>query len=255
MKSTYLIEVISFDDLLGNPKIHQFSVRSKYFVNSAIIETSNSLIIFDAQQDEESAKELIAYANRLNKPISRLIISHAHIDHYAGMPAFKDIPTYSSIEVIIEAKSKGLDDKYIPKFEIENSFNIDGINFEVENIKNAHCPNHIVLWVKELQAVLVGDLAQYNGHLLAYDYDSFIEGLELIEEKSSNYNTLITGHGYITNIATLTENIDYLKKCREIYLNSKSEEEFDKRIREKFPSRSKIKASMGLLLKNKSFNN
>jgi glyoxylase-like metal-dependent hydrolase (beta-lactamase superfamily II) len=250
MKSSYLIEVISYEDIKDNPKIHQFSVRSKYFVNSVIIETSKNLIIFDAQQDEGSAKELINYANKLNKPIERLIISHAHIDHYAGMPAFKNIPTYSSKEVIADFKSKSIESKYIPEFELKKSFKIDDINFEMANIKNAHCPNHIVLWIKELEVVLAGDLAQYKGHLLAYNYDSFIAGLQLIAEKSVNYNTLITGHGAITNTLTLIENINYLIECKQIYLDSLSEEEFDRVVREKFVNRSKIRANMGLLLNN-----
>ena len=110
------------------------------------------------------------------------------------------------------------------------------------------------MWIKELEVILVGDLAQYNGHLLAYDYDSFIAGLEFITEKSVNYNTLITGHGAITNTLTLIENINYLIECKKIYLNSFSEEDFDKAVREKFSNRSKIRASMGLLLNNPHWN-
>ncbi|MDR0484737.1 MAG: MBL fold metallo-hydrolase [Alphaproteobacteria bacterium] len=252
MKLNYNVEVIAFDGNLNDIKIHQFSSRSNYFVNSIIIETSKSLILFDTQ-DESYAELLLAYIKGLNKPLSRVIISHPHIDHYGGLPVFKDIPSYTTIEILKDFAIKNLDNKYIPKFAIEPNFEIDNLNFTVLNMVDTHCPNHLVMWIKELSCVLVADLAQYNGHLLAYDYNGFIKALETIAELSQGYTTLLSGHGKITTTATLQENINYLKECQKIYLTAINEEDFDKKLREKFPNRSRIRVSLGLLLKNKSF--
>ncbi|MDR2008285.1 MAG: MBL fold metallo-hydrolase, partial [Alphaproteobacteria bacterium] len=247
----YHVEVLNFDGDLAGIKIHQFSSRGNYFVNSIIVETANCLVVYDVQ-DAAYAGELLKYTEQLNKPIARVIISHPHIDHYQGLPAFAGIPSYATAEVIADSKKK-LEDKFIPQHALESNFNIDGLNYISENVVDSHCPNHGVLWIKELSCVLVADLAQYNGHLLAYDYAGFIKALEYILEKSQGYTTLLTGHGNITTITTLSENINYLTECQKIYLDSSSIEEFDKRIREKFPNRSRIKANLGLLLKDKSF--
>ncbi|MCL2567366.1 MAG: MBL fold metallo-hydrolase [Alphaproteobacteria bacterium] len=251
VKLNYHVEVMAFDSELEGIKIHQFSSRGNYFVNSIIIETIKSLVIYDTQ-DADFAIELLNYAKRLNKPIVRVILSHPHIDHYGGLPVFEGIPSYATKEVIEDSKKK-LDNKYIPAHALESNFHIDGINFEVVNIVDSHCPNHAVVWIKELSCVLVADLAQYNGHLLAYDYAGFIKALEFILEKSQDYTTLLTGHGNITTIATLSENINYLAECQKLYLSSLNIDDFDKRVRDRFPTRSRIKANLGLLLKDKSF--
>jgi glyoxylase-like metal-dependent hydrolase (beta-lactamase superfamily II) len=57
-------------------------------VNSHIVETANGLIVVDAQYTLSYAREVVAYAATLGKPITRLYITHYHPDHLLGAPAF-----------------------------------------------------------------------------------------------------------------------------------------------------------------------
>ncbi len=243
-----MIEVIEFTEDI---KIHSFCIRANYFVNSVIIECPTSLVIYDTQHNYAYGCQLRKYAEKLNKDIVMVIIGHAHIDHYGGMEAFYDLPTFSDANIIDELKEKGKHLSLIPKFTLKKEFKIDNISFEVTNIKEAHALNHIVLWIKELSVVVVGDLAQYNGHLLVYKYDKFIEGLEYINSQKNNYTNVVSGHGSISNFATIAENIEYLKSSYEIAKKTSSIEELDKMIKEKYPNRSTIKVNLGYLLFDK----
>jgi len=67
---------------IGEYKIHTFYGVS----NSHVIETPEKLIMIDAQFDFNLAKELKKYVATLNKPLERIILSHAHPDHFKAIP-------------------------------------------------------------------------------------------------------------------------------------------------------------------------
>ena len=54
-------------------------------VNSIIIESSNKLVIIDVPLLRPYSKTLREYANQLGKLIDRVIITHAHPDHWASL--------------------------------------------------------------------------------------------------------------------------------------------------------------------------
>jgi glyoxylase-like metal-dependent hydrolase (beta-lactamase superfamily II) len=62
------------------------------FVTSHLVETEHELTVIDAQFRPEHAAEVKAYADSLNKPIARMIVTHAHPDHFVGAKTFGDIP-------------------------------------------------------------------------------------------------------------------------------------------------------------------
>ncbi len=70
---------------------------SLVLVLSYIIELSSKLIIFDTQFSLLSAKEILNYAKYLNKPINRVIISHAHPDHFSGAEVFKNLTKFHAL--------------------------------------------------------------------------------------------------------------------------------------------------------------
>ena len=66
--------------------------------NTHIIELPTQLVLFDAQLTPAFAREVLGITTALNKPITRLYISHAHPDHFAGATEI-DAPTYALAEV------------------------------------------------------------------------------------------------------------------------------------------------------------
>src|SRR6202167_3628430 len=70
----------------GPIKIHSYlSPTDGLQVNTQMIEGPNAVVIFDGQLLLPYAEEVASYAQTLGKPIDRIILSHAHTDHWGGL--------------------------------------------------------------------------------------------------------------------------------------------------------------------------
>src|SRR6202789_2919878 len=70
-------------------KVHTYSApEDGWAVNTHIIELVDQLVVIDAQYTLVFANEVVAYAATLNKPISRLYVTHYHPDRLLGAAAF-----------------------------------------------------------------------------------------------------------------------------------------------------------------------
>ncbi|XWO13896.1 Hydroxyacylglutathione hydrolase [Candidatus Hepatincola sp. Pdp] len=225
---------------LKNAIIHVFTGLQPLSVNSFIIETNNNLVIIDAQLSIENATLLNKYANSLNKPMAKVILTHAHYDHYRGLSVFPHEITYALAETIADFAKLEVEANVIPLNALPKNFTVENLTYECFNFKNAHCPNHLVMYIKEIKTLVLGDLAQENTHLLAMNFPSFIHTLTTIKKQFSKAEYLLTGHGKITPLATISTNLAYMTKCFEIYKNSKSNEEFNTKVLQEFPNMVKI---------------
>ena len=60
--------------------------------NTGIIVGTDGVILFDPKGSVEAANEVIADVAKItDKPITTLIVSHAHPDHTGGLPAYKNV--------------------------------------------------------------------------------------------------------------------------------------------------------------------
>ncbi|MGR4001094.1 MAG: MBL fold metallo-hydrolase [Alphaproteobacteria bacterium] len=66
-------------------------------VATQIFESNDGLLVFDAQMYKAAALELKAYLQNLNKPVERIIISHAHSDHTLGLAYLDGVATASNV--------------------------------------------------------------------------------------------------------------------------------------------------------------
>src|ERR1700726_1906822 len=70
----------------GPVKIHSYlSPGDGLQVNTQMIEGPNAVVIFDGQLLLPYADDVASYVQTLGKPIDRIILSHAHTDHWAGL--------------------------------------------------------------------------------------------------------------------------------------------------------------------------
>jgi hypothetical protein len=70
-------------------RVHTYTApEESWCVNSHIIETATQLFVIDAQYMLPYAREAVAYAETLGKPITRLYLTHFHPDHILGALAF-----------------------------------------------------------------------------------------------------------------------------------------------------------------------
>ena len=70
----------------GSVKIHSYlSPADGLLVNTQMIEGRNAVVIFDGQLLLPYAAEVASYVQALGKPVDRIILSHAHTDHWGGL--------------------------------------------------------------------------------------------------------------------------------------------------------------------------
>src|SRR5882672_7667062 len=70
----------------GPVKIHSYlSPADGLQVNTQMIEGPNAVVIFDGQLLLPYAGEVASYVQTIGKPVDRIILSHAHTDHWGGL--------------------------------------------------------------------------------------------------------------------------------------------------------------------------
>src|SRR5271154_5870629 len=70
----------------GSIKIHSYlSPADGFHVNTQMIEGPTAVVIFDGQLLLPYADEVASYVQTLGKPVDRIILSHAHTDHWSGL--------------------------------------------------------------------------------------------------------------------------------------------------------------------------
>src|SRR6202048_5237642 len=70
----------------GPVKIHSYlSPADGFHVNTQMIEGPTAVVIFDVKLLLPYAGEVASYVQALGKPVDRIILSHAHTDHWSGL--------------------------------------------------------------------------------------------------------------------------------------------------------------------------
>lgn len=237
---------------LGDLKVHSYLSPQQVFANNThIIETANQLVLIDTQFILPMAKDYRAYADSLNKPIERLVITHEHPDHFLGSEAFNDIDVYSLQSVADKIKAHGqteIDEKkaqfgdaiastfVVPTALEPGSVKIDGVTFLFESVANAEAEEQMVTKLPDYGVVSVGDIVYSGVHMiLAGQPPSWIAALKDLQADSEEYPIVLSGHGTTTNPAVYDTNIAWLGKAGELMGTAKNGKDFKNGLTEAFP--------------------
>jgi glyoxylase-like metal-dependent hydrolase (beta-lactamase superfamily II) len=158
----------------GDVCIHTYTAPDDgWCVNSHIVETANGLVVVDAQYTLIYAREVLAYAAGLGKPIMRLYITHYHPDHLLGAPAFP-CPIYAlasvaaKIDAVGERVAAEEHEKYghaIPlraerpgQIVAPGIETIDGIRFELLHLQHAETQDSLMVGLPDHGVLITQDL-------------------------------------------------------------------------------------------------
>src|SRR3954447_24716956 len=89
-------------DRTANYLIHTYSAAEPgLFVNSYLIETAESVVLVDANLLLSDIRALAARIAALRKPLLGVFVTHAHPDHFNGLPvlAGDEVPVYAAAGV------------------------------------------------------------------------------------------------------------------------------------------------------------
>lgn len=199
--------------------------------NTAFVETSEGLLVFDTGSSETIGKALIkAIRTVSNKPIKWVINSHSHGDHWLGNGAFV---AEKPLEMIASDVATGLMHKsghdWVDRFNtmtdgatgkftpvpaknplvkaMKRSFG--GVAVQILFSGNSHSPGDIVFWLPQQGVLLTGDTMYTQRPPATFDaqvkqWAVFLKELEGLKPKA-----VIPGHGPVSDISAVTNLHDY----------------------------------------------
>jgi glyoxylase-like metal-dependent hydrolase (beta-lactamase superfamily II) len=195
--------------------------------------------------------------DRLRKPIDRVIVTHSHPDHWAGLEFFKDAPIYALAETRYELENYGDDilnfkrltqgdqlaaAKVVPTQTLkEGEEVIDGVKYVFTKVCDAEAPTMLMIELPEHQTLIAQDLV-YNKVYPAvgeknqkgdYLFAGWLKALKSLQKKG--YSLVLPGHGAPTDGRVFTEMAEYIRTAQQLFESGMDEAALKKALQEKYP--------------------
>jgi len=236
----------------GELCVHTYTAPDDgWCVNSHIVETATGIVVVDAQYTLTFAREAVAYAATLGKPIIRLYITHYHPDHLLGAPAFSS-PIYALASVAARIDAVGdrvaaeehekLGDTVPPRAERPNQIvapgieMIDGIRFEFLHLQHAETQDALMVGFPDHGVLITQDLIYNRVHVFIGEraFDGWAAALQ--RTQALDYDTLLPGHGSPGGPELYSAMSHYLETARDALSKSKTGAELKTRLIAAFPN-------------------
>lgn len=192
--------------------------------NAILIVGPSSAIVIDSQVDEESARGVIAEIKKLTtKPVTRVVATHWHGDHFQGNKAYRD--AYPGVELVAHVSAAEEMRTRAPKMRDEDVARLKSARPErAERLANVqfvfptttveeqatwklgdrevrllhfrgHTAGDLVVHLPRERVLITGDLVDdmpYLGHGFPADYLKTLDALDRLE-----WDTMVPGHGQV----------------------------------------------------------
>jgi glyoxylase-like metal-dependent hydrolase (beta-lactamase superfamily II) len=236
----------------GEVCVHTYTApEDGWCVNSHIVETASELVVVDAQYMLPYAREVVAHAATLDKPITRLYLTHFHPDHILGAAVFSS-PIYALAEVaakidsvgdrvageerekhggLIAARAERPDRIVVPGTET-----VDGVRFEFLHLEHAETEHALMVGLPEHGILITQDLIYDRVHVFLgeHAFDSWAAALQATQ--ALNYDTLLPGHGSPGGPELYCAMSRYLTTARDAFSRSSSGAELKAHMIDAFPN-------------------
>jgi glyoxylase-like metal-dependent hydrolase (beta-lactamase superfamily II) len=236
-------------------RVHTLTAPDAFLANSThIIETEHALVLVDGQFVVPYATAFRQYADSLGKPIERLYLSHAHVDHFFGIgAAFTDVEVYAPAATIDVLREQGEAMRaeraaqygplvpgqvVVPRHVVGPGIDaVDGVKYEIEVVSGAECDTQLLITLPDLGVTIAQDLIYSGAHLyVTADTLHWAEVLHGLLGLSSS--VFLAGHGPVADKAEVQRNIDYLATARQAYATATGPEQFKATMIAAYPGRT-----------------
>jgi glyoxylase-like metal-dependent hydrolase (beta-lactamase superfamily II) len=195
----------------------------------------------------------------LGKPVDRIILSHAHTDHWSGLQVlterFPDAHVFALGGVADQLRARGsarLDsfrpiygDRIATKVTIptetitEGLQRIDGITYDFKRFVDAESDLQLAALLPEQKVLMAFDLVfSPNEHAFTV-VDHFDHWMILLEQLKAiqGYDTITIGHDTPVNRSAIDSTIGYVKRAKEIHAASADAKTYSESLKAAFPDR------------------
>jgi hypothetical protein len=244
----------------GPVTIHSYlSPADGFHVNTQMIEGPTAVVIFDGQLLLPYADEVASYVQTLGKPVDRIILSHAHTDHWSGLQVlterFPDARVFALDGVADQLRARGLarldslrriyGDKVATKVTVptetitEGLQRIDGVTYDFKRFVDAESDLQLAALLPEQKVLMAFDLVfSPNEHAFTV-VDHFDHWMIILESLKAlqGYDTITIGHDTPVHRSAIDSTITYVKRAKEIYAASADAKTYSESLKAAFPDR------------------
>jgi glyoxylase-like metal-dependent hydrolase (beta-lactamase superfamily II) len=221
-------------DRTSEYRIHTYTAaEAGLFVNSYLIETTEGVVLVDANLLLSDVRALAARIAALHKPLLGVFVTHAHPDHFNGLPvlAGDEVPVYAAADVadtiarIADAKraqwqpiygDEWPDQHRVPDRRLSTGEMVElgGLRFTLHAVGAAE--SHADSYLTLDDRVFIGDLAFHGTHPYTADghTGSWLAALDTLTGVLDGA-TLYPGHGAPGDVGMLADQRRYLMMYRE----------------------------------------
>jgi glyoxylase-like metal-dependent hydrolase (beta-lactamase superfamily II) len=243
----------------GPVKIHSYlSPADGFHVNTQMIEGPAAVVIFDGQLLLPYADEVASYVQTLGKPIDRIILSHAHTDHWGGLPVlterFTDARVFALDGIADQVRARGparlaglrrtYGDRAATKVTVptetitEGPQRIDGVTYDFRRFVDAESDLQLAALLPEQKVLMAFDLVfSPNQHAFtgANHFDHWLIVLESLKALQG-YDRIIIGHDTPVDRFAIDSTTTYVKRAKEIHAASTDAKTYSENLKAAFPN-------------------
>lgn len=216
-----------------------------FMSNSCYVKTDNSYVLIDSGASYEFAKQAYEAMSKIEKlPVSTIINTHKHDDHWLGNNFYKEKfnakiygPSLINTEHAKDSKTRMFESLSADAIKGTKIIKVDEIVSEIKSLKignkeiiivpvgiKAHTPEDLFIFIPDEKTIFSGDLVM-NGRITSNRHGSVIgtlKALDMINKKDWNY--LIAGHGFDTSKTAMDETLKYFTLLKERILKAIEDE-------------------------------
>jgi cyclase len=187
--------------------------------NTGIIIGKDGVIVVDAKQTADSAKQVLAEIAKLTpKPVTTVIITHSDGDHVNGLAAFPAGLTIiaqenckTEMEATAGARNPAPQD-HLPTKTVDKkeSLTINGVRMNLLHFAPAHTSGDLIVYLPDQKIVFTGDIVVANQPSMPYPIihlnkhgstEGWIQTMHgILALKADNF---VPGHGDLKNKADM----------------------------------------------------